>query len=616
MKTLFQTTLVATAFLLCACLTAKSSSSECNSKSDWNTGSKTLTAIGTTADRVFINAKVYSISLDGKVSHAEAVAVTDGKITYVGNESGIRKFIGKKTIVTDCKGNTLMPAFNDGHMHFSIAVRRFGVADLNFTPAEGTAQKEIVREIQRRVKEFAETHPNDPVVHGSGWDRGWFSGAHKDQNYHFSRHDLDAVVPDRPVVLDSYCGHVAMFNTKALELAGVLSADTPEPSAGMLRRGKDGIPDGYIQEPVLIGPLCAKIPNFDFTEQQKRDGMLAAQKMFLSMGYALVTDCMKTPGAYEPMRKIAKDGSLKMRTCATFLIMDESRDADLKYAIDNRNTFQVGDMLTIDTVKYFVDGTPSPLAPFNLQYLKDNGLPEDYVEPLLWNEQHLHESFKKAVAAGFNIHIHTMGDRAQQTAVTGLCEAQKLDPEHKLRNIIAHNMLVDPADIKRMGEYGIIANVQPLWMNENEVNSPDMLYIFGKDQHKRFYPYKSLLDAGVICANGTDFTVNLPDPFAAIQIAMTRRVVATDKDWFERCKNVPAMNPAECVSLNDIVKTMTINVAYQLHLEKITGSLEVGKSAEIIILNGDLENTPVEDICKLKVVETIIKGKTEYKQNP
>lgn len=310
-----------------------------------------------------------------------------------------------------------MPAFNDGHMHYSISVRRFGVADLNFTPGE-------------------EDTPED------------------------------AIIPDRPVVLDSYCGHVAMFNSKALELAGVLSADTPEPEAGILRRGADGVPDGYVQEPVLIGPLCNKIPEFDFTYQQKIDGML---------------------------------------------------------------------------------------------------------------------------------------------------EAQKHDPDHKYRNIIAHNMLIDPNDVKRMGENNIIANVQPLWMNENSVLSADVAYMYGADQHKRFYPFKSLIDAGVVCANGTDFTVILPDPMAAIQIAMARKVVATDVAWYERCKDIPAMAPAECVSLDEIVKAMTINVAYQLHMEDITGSLEVGKSAEVVLLDGDLENTAVEDICKLNVVETVIKGKTEFK---
>lgn len=572
-----------------------------------------LTACNNAADRVFVNAKVYSISLDDEITHAEALAISGCRIVYVGDEEGVQEFIGKKTEVTDCGGNTLMPAFNDGHMHFSIAVRRFGVADLNFTPGADDTPEDAIREIQRRVKEFADAHPDDPVIHGSGWDRSWFTGQLKGPQRPFTRHDIDEIIPDRPVVLDSYCGHVAMFNTKALEMAGVLSADTPEPEAGILRRGADGIPDGYVQEPVLIGPLCARIPDFNFTEQQSREGMLAAQKVFLGKGYALVTDCMKTAGAYEPLREIAKDGSLKMRVGGTFLIMDATREEDMQYAIDNRKSFNVGDMFTINTVKYFVDGNPSPIAPFTPQYLKDNGLPDDYVEPLLWDEQHLVESFKQAVAEGFNIHIHTMGDRAQKAVVNALVEAQKLDPEHKLRNIIAHNMLVDPIDIKRMGENGIIANVQPLWMNTNEIVEGNITYEYGKKQHERAYPFKSLLDAGVICANGTDFTVILPDPMAAIQIAMTRRVVPTDIDWYERCKDVPAMNPSECVGLNDIVKALTINVAYQLHLEEVTGSLEVGKSAEIVLLDGDLENTPVEDICKLNIAETIIKGKTEYK---
>lgn len=566
------------------------------------------------ADRVFVNAKVYSISLDDVVTHAEAVAVKEGKIVYVGNEAGARKYIGKQTEVTDCNGNTLMPAFNDGHMHFSLGVRHFGVADLAFVPTAETTPDDAVKEIQRRLKAFAEAHPNDPVVHGGGWDRAWFSGGLQGPKRKLTRHDIDAVVSDRPVVLDSYCGHAAMFNTKALELAGVLSADTPEPEAGVLRRGADGIPDGYVQEPVLIAPLCARIPDYEFTPQQMRDGMYAAQELFLSKGYALVTDLMKTAGAYEPLREIAADGTLKMRASGTFLIMDETREADMQYAIENKDSYNVGDMFTVNTVKYFVDGTPSPLGSFSPEYLKENGLPADYVQPLLWKEDHLTESMKAAVEAGFNIHVHSMGDRAQRAVVNSIVEAQKLDPGHKLRNIIAHNMLVDKEEIRRMGENGIIANVQPLWMSENEVNDPGMTAVFGLEQQRRFYPYKSFLDAGVVCAGGTDFSVNIPDPLAAIQIAMTRRIVPSDDSWYERCKDVPAMDPSECVGLNDIVKTMTVNVAYQLHMEDLTGSIEPGKSADLIILDGDLENTPVEDICWLNVTETVIKGKTEYRK--
>lgn len=572
-----------------------------------------LTACNKQADRVFTNAKVYSISLDDKVTHAQALAIADGKIVYIGDDEGVQKYIGKKTEITDCKGNTLMPAFNDGHMHFAIAVRRYGVADLNFFPGVDETPDDAVREIQRRVKEFADAHPDYPVIHGTGWDRAWFMGLLKGPEHKFTRHDIDAVVSDRPVILDSYCGHVALFNTKALELAGVASADTPEPEAGLLRRDANGVPDGYIQEPVLIGPLCAKIPDFDFTYQQNVDGMLAAQDLCLSKGYALVSDCMKTPGAYEPMRDLVKEGALKLRISATFLINDATRVEDMQYAIDNRTAYDVGDMLTINTVKYFVDGTPSPLKPFNPDYLKEQGLPLDYVEPLLWDEEHLTESMKQAIKEGFNIHVHSMGDRAQRAVIDAIVEAQKLDPDHKFRNIIAHNMLIDPADIKRMGENHIIANVQPLWMNESEAISPDAGFMYGLEEHKRFYPYKSLLDAGVVCANGTDFTVYLPDPLAAIQVAMTRRVVPTDIAWYERGKDAPAMDSSECVGLNDIVKTLTINVAYQVHMEDITGSLEIGKSADIVILDGDLENTPVEDICRLNVAETIIKGNTEFK---
>ncbi|MCQ2752625.1 MAG: amidohydrolase family protein, partial [Coriobacteriales bacterium] len=190
-----------------------------------------------TADRVFTNAKVYSIALDGTETRAQALAIKDGKIAYIGTDEGVQEFIGDATQVTDCQGGSILPGFGDAHMHFGLCHRRYSVVDLydiNNLPDVKTPD-DAIKEIQKRVKEFADAHPSDPVIRGSGWAREWFIGMLGGINRPITRHDIDAAVSDRPVVLDSYCGHICLFNTKACEAAG-LSKDTPEPEAGIIRR--------------------------------------------------------------------------------------------------------------------------------------------------------------------------------------------------------------------------------------------------------------------------------------------------------------------------------------------------------------------------------------------
>ncbi len=568
-----------------------------------------------TADRVFLNAKVYSIEMDGTETRAEAVAIRDGKFVFVGSDEEARKWIGEKTVVTDCKGGSILPGFGDAHMHFGISVRRFGVVDLNELAARFslTTPDEVIAMIQQRVKEFAEEHPNDSVIHGSGWDRFWFTGKLSGIARPFTRHDIDAVVADRPVVLDSYCGHACMLNTKALELAGV-TKDTPNPEAGIIRREADGTPDGYIQEPVIIAPICSRIPDFEFTPDQVRQGILEAQKVFAGMGYTYVADCMANDISYSTLLDMAKKGELIMRVDGVYNCNDATREADLESAIARRGMYDVDDILKVDTVKYFVDGNLAMCEPYEEAFRKANGLPDTFgtTDALLWNVENLKESMEKVQKAGFNIHVHAMGDFGAKCTVDCVENAQKQDPEHKRRNILAHCSFVREEDKKRMGKLGIVASIQPEWEAENEISEPGFTKLFGSERHKTIYPNKSMVDAGVICAYGSDFAVSMPNALSGIQTAMTRCITKANVEY-EKLKDVPAMNPAECVSLKEAIKGHTIHVAYQFHREALTGSIQVGKSAEMVVLDKDIEKQPVREIADLKITETLFKGNTTFK---
>ena len=215
---------------------------------------------------------------------------------------------------------------------------------------------------------------------------------------------------------------------------------------------------------------------------------------------------------------------------------------------------------------------------------------------------------------GFNIHTHAMGSYAIRRVIDCYENAQKLYPNPRIRNIIAHDTFIAPEDRVRMGKSHIIASNQPAWFNDNPTEEPIMVADWGEDVVRQTYPSKSLIDNGVVCAYGSDFFVSPSYGLAGIQVAMTRRHVKMDPTY-ELYKDVPAALPEECVSLKEALQAHTINAAYQAHMEDITGSIEVGKSAGLAVLDSDIETIPVEQIQDIIVLETVFMGKTVFRKD-
>ncbi len=568
-----------------------------------------------TADKVYKNAKIYSIALDGTETHAQALAIKDGKFVYVGDEAGAAEWISDDTEVIDCGGNSILPGFGDAHMHFSISVRRFGVIDLNDLVTDFDNQKpdEIIKIIQDNVKAFADSHPDDEVLHGSGWERGWFEGGLSGITRLLTRHDIDAVVADRPVTLDSACGHRCLLNTKALELAGLMEG-TSDPLGDMIQREDDGTPTGMIHETSAILNVCGRIPGYEYSDKQYRKSMLDSQNFFASRGFTYLCDCLRNDGPYHVLKKMAEDGELKVRVDGVFNCKDATWEEDIERAISEKGAFDVDNLFKVDTVKYFMDENVAMIEPYPDEFCDASGIPRGSgtKEGLLWDIDHYRASMEKAKKAGYNIHVHSYGDLATRETIDSMINAQKYDPEHKLRDIIAHIFFIDKDDPQRMAEAGIIASIQPQWESANIKDCGPLQLMVGEERFEGMYPNGSLVRAGVRCANGSDFTVTMTNALEGITVAMTRKYPKNHK-YYDTYKDAPVLNPSEAVTLKDAIMAWTINVAYQFGREDITGSIEVGKSAELVVLNGDIENTPAEDICLLEVRETLFKGQTTFK---
>lgn len=562
-----------------------------------------------TADKVYRNAKVYSVALDGTETHAEALVIKDGKFAYVGDETGATEWIGNTTEVIDCKGKSVIPGLGDAHLHHAQAVLKYGTCSFSHivpNPVTDTPDG-VVKLIQEKLKTYAEEHKNAPVIRGFGWDRMWFAGVLQGIVRPFTRHDVDAVIPDKPVVLTSFCGHLVLLNTKALEAAGV-TKDTDD-HHGLIVKEADGTPSGYISEPAIFRPIIYSIPNYDFTPEEYHDCLKKAFNDLNASGYTLLCDCQQVESSYAVLSEMARNGEFTARVSGVHNVNDATRESDLEKAIANRTKFDVDELFMVDTVKYFADGSLAMIEPYTERAPdKEPGTRE----PLLWDEEHLKESMALANKEGFNIHTHAMGSYAIRRVIDCYEHAQQLYPNPKIRNIIAHCTFIEPEDRVRMGKSHIIASNQPGWFSDNPTEEPVMVAWWGEDVVRQTYPSKSLISNGVVCAYGSDFPVNAAYGLAGIQVAMTRRHVKLDPTY-ELFKDLPAALPNECVSLKEALQAHTIHVAYQAHLEKVTGSIEVGKSAELVVLDSNIETTPADQIQDIKVLETVFKGKTVFK---
>ena len=562
-----------------------------------------------TADKVYRNAKVYSVALDGIETHAEALAIKDGKFAYVGDETGATEWIGNTTEVIDCKGKSVIPGLGDAHLHHAQAVLKYGTCSFShIVPNPETDTPDgVVKLIQEKLKTYAEEHKNAPVIRGFGWDRMWFAGVLQGIVRPFTRHDVDAVIPDKPVVLTSFCGHLVLLNTKALEAAGV-TKDTDD-HHGLIVKEADGTPSGYISEPAIFRPIIYSIPNYDFTPEEYHDCLKKAFNDLNASGYTLLCDCQQVESSYAVLSEMARNGEFTARVSGVHNVNDATRESDLEKAIANRTKFDVDELFMVDTVKYFADGSLAMIEPYTERASdKEPGTRE----PLLWDEEHLKDSMALANKEGFNIHTHAMGSYAIHRVIDCYENAQQLYPNPKIRNIIAHCTFIEPEDRVRMGKSHIIASNQPGWFSDNPTEEPVMVAWWGEDVVRQTYPSKSLISNGVVCAYGSDFPVNAAYGLAGIQVAMTRRHVKLDPTY-ELFKDLPAALPNECVSLKEALQAHTIHVAYQAHLEKVTGSIEVGKSAELVVLDSNIETTPADQIQDIKVLETVFKGKTVFK---
>jgi len=550
------------------------------------TASEPVAAAPVIADQVLIGAAVYTV--DDAAPWAEAVAIADGEIVFVGDaDAAVADHAGPDTEIVDLDGAMVLPGFIDTHAHPLQAAGLFHALLLD----GGT-----LAETLDAVEAYEAT--NDlPYVLGFGFDETQFlpDGPRKE--------DLDAVVADKPVIVMDAGGHSAWVNSAALEAFGI-DATTPDPIPGKhyFARDETGEPTGWLVESQAYYPYLAELGVLNTDAIATRTN--PAYALLTSFGITTVFDAGASSFEDDALAAAAslRDGDgLPLRIVASHMIqhpdqvpgaIDRFRELDERYSEG---------LLTIGMIKIHDDGTTEALTSAMLEPFQ---IDPDNAGAVLLEPDVLTALLLDADAAGIDVHIHTIGDRAVRDALDAVEEMRRVNPDSASRPTLAHVELIDDADRSRFAKLDIIVSTTSSWWTE-----PGSEAALGADRARRLYTFADLADDGARITFGSDFPATGGPPTAAgplwgIESGVTR-INPGDP-------TATAHRPDAAFDLESMIRGYTIDGAFQLGLDDRVGSLEVGKSADLVILDANLFEIDPSAIDQVRVVATVLAGEVTY----
>jgi len=549
----------------------------------------TMGFAATPADLVFVNGAVYTV--DAARSWASAVAVTGDRISYVGEASIAREFVGSDTRVINLHGRMLLPGFQDSHVHPGM------VADPARTvKLDGLVDREAVLQ---RIREFAEARPDAPWIEGGGWDEAAFlpSGLP-------NRQMLDGVVPDRPAFLYNNSGHAAWANSAALAVANI-TAETPNPPNGLIERDANSEPTGVLHEDSAMALMEVVIP--PWTHEEHLRNLATALREMSRLGITALEDAMATPEIAAAYKTLDDRGELYQRSRLCLPFEPEEDDETQFQSFLTQRAELAGTRLSANCVKLFLDGAYGSHTVVLLEPYSDDasyGKGELFIE-----RERLMRLVSRLDAAGFQIHVHAQGDGAVRAALDSFAEARRRNGFRDNRHTIAHLCLINAADISRFRSLGVIANFTPLWSLGDAWETVFAPRLFGPERSQHIFETRTLLDAGVMLVWGSDWDVTGVSPLDGLETATTHRYPGgidlegkVDSTW----------NPDERVSLEQAIVAYTSTGAYLMHDDTSRGSLTAGKLADLVVLDKNLFETAPLDIHNVQVDMTVIGGEVVF----
>ena len=549
-------------------------------------------------DLLLVNGSVHTV--DPSQPSATAVAVRDGRIVAVGGDEMARELRGPRTETIDVHGRTVLPGFQDAHTHPSDAGLERSRCDLS--------QLGSVDAYLSHISGYATEHDEAVWITGGGWAMSAFPGGVP------SKEALDRVVRDRPVFLQSRDGHSAWLNSLALAQAGI-DARSPDPADGRIERDACGEPLGALQEGamelvrrVVPAPTTAEIA----------EGLLEAQGYLHSLGItawqeAIVGDTASMYDCFDAYLALERAGSLTARVVGALWWARDAGDGQLATLLTRRErAASSGERFRASSVKFMVDGICENLTASMLRPYLDHEGHETHTSGMsFFDPEELAHFVTLVDAEGFQAHFHVIGDRAVREALDAVEAAIRVNGRSGGRHCAAHIQVVHPDDLGRFAALGVIANGQPLW----SYNDPQMvaltLPVLGPERATWQYPFASLVRAGSRLCFGSDWSVSTPDVLAQVHVAVNRTAPPGEAGNHEGAGDA-AFLPRERVDLETALRAFTMGSAWANHLDEKTGSITVGKLADVVVLDRDVFSLPSFEIGLARVDMTFVDGEVVH----
>jgi predicted amidohydrolase YtcJ len=539
-----------------------------------------LTAISASAqlraDLVVTNANIRT--MDTKRTVAKSVAVMNGKIVAIGSEADTRTFVGPGTRVIDARGRTVVPGFNDAHVHFMETGAQLSSVDLR----DAKSPQEFVE----RIRAFAAKLPKGRWITGGQWDHeNWTP------NNLPTAALIDSATPDHPVFINRLDGHMSLANSLAMRMAGV-DRNVKDVAGGEIVRDASGNPTGIFKD-AAAGYIESKIPAASF--EQQLEYAQAASEHAASLGITSVQDMSAGTGvgAYQ---ELLRRGTLKTRIYGCSPMGDYKRweNTGVRYAFGDA-------MLRVGCLKAYADGSlGSTTAWFFDPYLdapNSRGLAMADVTTTM------RETISNADKAGLQVRIHAIGDKANATILDHMAAVDSLNGTRDRRFTIEHAQHVRIEDLKRFSSQKVVASMQPFHIID------DGRWAWKRLDEKRLkgtYAFRTILDAGGVLAFGSDSPVAPLNPLLGVYAAVTRRTLDD--------KNPNGWIPEQKISVDETVRAFTWGSAFAEFQDHVKGTLEVGKLADFVILSEDIFAIEPSRIRDVNVVMTIVDGRVVYER--
>ena len=498
---------------------------------------------------------------------AEGMAVKDGRVACIGKAGEARKRLSPGgTLIELSPGQSVLPGIVDSHIHMLDAGMKRRLCMME----EPSSREQVFQ----TVAEFAKKNPDSEWITGYGWPPSLFA----DGNPH--KKDLDAIVPDRPVFLFADDGHSAWLNSKGLATLGI-TKDIDDPPLGRIERDpKTGEPTGVLRENAAF-QAEDRLPQP--TDQFMLDSLKKVQSYLHGLGITMIQDAYTSPRFLEIYSRAAHSGDLTMKVVAAHVTNPALPASQVDALIKLRDKYTYGH-LRANSAKILMDGiveakTAAVIEPY--VGTNDHGI-------LNWQAAEFAAMARRLDKEGFQIHIHAVGDKAVRAGLDGLEAARKANGPSGNRHQMAHLEMVDPEDMPRFQALDVTANFQPYWLYEDVWLENNTLPYIGPERAKRLYQIKTLTDGGARLALGSDWPISSPDPFLGMMVA------ATHKN--PKKPEYPVWEPEERVPMDTLLEAYTLGGAWINRSDEDTGSLELGKAADFIIIDRDILAIPLDKV--------------------